>query len=285
MHLHALEQRHEARQHHSHEENTDGNADAQDEDWIDHGRLELGLHHGKPLEMVPHAAEDINQRAARFAGLDHVDVEIGKYDRLFAHGFGKALAFHHVLLELAADFGGNALGFKVGHAVERHGQGHAGLDQVGQLIGEGGQLLELGLALLVEVPPEGRRQHGLPRFYSHGRPVGSGGSRNRGRAFRHFDHNREQAEPLNLRQRGRAVGDLQHARHHLARAAPGLVRKLSHRTTSGLGRLSLILTHRRGKVASESLTGRSLKLLLQRRRLGFGVPPSGGPSLGPQGTA
>jgi hypothetical protein len=72
---------------------------------INHGRFELGLHLGELLEMVAHAPQDIHQRAALFAGLDHVDVKVGKNDRLLGHRLRKPLALGHIRLELAADIG------------------------------------------------------------------------------------------------------------------------------------------------------------------------------------
>ena len=206
--------------------------------------------------MVAHAAQDIDQRAALLAGLDHVDVEIGKDDRLFAHGFGQALAFHHVLLELAADVGGNALGFQMGHAVQRDSQRHAGLDEIGQLIGEGGQFLEFGLALALEIKPHGGRQKRGERLCraTTGRSAAAAAA---ARAAAPLGTSTAMGKRPSLSICSRAadaIGDLQHACDYLARTPPGFVSKLSHRSSGTIFRLSLILTRRRGKVASESLS-------------------------------
>ena len=59
---------------------------------------------------------------------------------------------------MAADVSRDAFGLQVRHAVERDRQRHAGLEQIGQLLREGRQLLEFGFALLLQVLAHGRRQ-------------------------------------------------------------------------------------------------------------------------------
>ena len=63
------------------------------------------------------------------------------------------------------------------HAVQRHGQRHAGVEQVGQLLGEGGQFLELGLALLGQRRAHARWQKGAPVRLARACPFGGGGDR------------------------------------------------------------------------------------------------------------
>lgn len=134
--VHALENGQEARQHEGHEEDHDADADHQDEGGIDEGGGELGLDLSESLEVIGHAAQDIHHGAAGLPGANHVDIEVGEHTGLLGHRVGEAAALHNVLAQRAADLDGDALGFEVRHAVERDGQGHAGIDEVGQLLGE-----------------------------------------------------------------------------------------------------------------------------------------------------
>ncbi len=186
--------------------------------------LNLELDLGKALEMVAHAAEDIHQGAALLAGFDHVDIEVGKNDRLLGHGLREALALGHVLLELAADVGGDALGFQMGHAVEGDGQGHAGFEEIGQLIGEGGHFLHARFALLGEVRAQAGRQELGPGNGGGGAALGGGG----GPALGDFHRHGEQTEAFDLHQRRAAIGHFEDACNRLAIAAARLVLELGH---------------------------------------------------------
>ena len=158
--IHAVEDAHELGQHVSHEEKHDADAGYGDERRVNQGRTELRLHLGEALEMVGHAPQHLDQRAAGFARPHHVNVKVGKNPGLLGHRVGQAAPFHDILPQFAADIGRDALGLQVRHAVERHGQRHARLEKVGQLLGERRQFLELGLALLRHRRPQGRRHQG-----------------------------------------------------------------------------------------------------------------------------
>ena len=82
-----------------------------------------------------------------FASFHHVDVEIGEDERLFGHRVRKAATFHDFLTQAHGDSLGDAFGFEMRHAVERDGEGHSGLEKIGELLCERGQLLQLGFAL------------------------------------------------------------------------------------------------------------------------------------------
>ena len=96
--------------------------------------------------MIGQPFENFHQRAALFAGPNHVHKQVRKNLWLLGHGVGKAPALHHLLLELATDAGGNALAFQVRHAVQSHGQGHAALEQIRELLRERRQLLQFRFA-------------------------------------------------------------------------------------------------------------------------------------------
>ena len=116
----------------------------------------------------------------------------------WAIAVGQPLSFRHVLLELAAHVRRNALGFQIRHAVERGGQRHPGLEQVGKLLRERGQLLQLRLAPLLQPFAQRFRQKARQiHFLSRAARGGRGGL-----AGVHGDG--EQAEPLDLQRRRRA---------------------------------------------------------------------------------
>ncbi len=183
---------------------------------------ELGPHLRELFKMVGHAPEHVHQRAALLAGLHHVDIQLRKHTRLPGHRRGQPLSLRHILLELPAHVRRNALGFQIRHAVERGGQRHSCLKQVGKLLRERGQLLQLRLAPLLQ--PVAQRFRQEPRqihFLSRAARGGRGGL-----AGVHGDG--EQAEPLDLGDGGGPVGGLQNALDHFAGALAGLVGKLRH---------------------------------------------------------
>ena len=125
---------------------------------INHRRLELGLHLGKLLEMVRHAPQHFHQRTALLARAHHVDIQIRENTRLPRHRVRQTPALGDFLFQIAADLGGNALGFQMRHAVQRHRQRHAGVEQVRQLLRERGQFLQLRFAFLSKLRAQRRRQ-------------------------------------------------------------------------------------------------------------------------------
>ena len=171
-HVHPLENGQEFRQHVGHEKEHDPDADHADKSRIDQRGGKLRLHLGKLLEMVGHAPQHFDQRTAGFAGAHHVDVQIGEDARLLGHGVRQAPALHHILPQVLADVRGNTFRLEVRHAVERHGQRHAGTEQVGQLLRESAQFLHLRLALLGERDPHAGRQEPAPIGLAAQRAVG-----------------------------------------------------------------------------------------------------------------
>jgi hypothetical protein len=149
---------------------------------------------------------------------------------LLGHGIGEAAAFHDILLELAADLGGNAFRFQMSHAVESDGQGHAGIEEVGQLLGEGGQFLELGFALLGEPSLDARGQQGTEVRFGTGGTARDGYSTSA--TFGGFHHDGEQAGALDLEQGSGAVGGLEDAFDDFAGTTTGFVRELWHKTVT-----------------------------------------------------
>ena len=147
LHVESLKHGQESREHVGHEKKHDANADGANKSGVNERRAEFGLDLGETLEMVSHTAKDLDEGAAGFAGSDHVDVQVRKNARLLSHGIGEAAAFHDILFEFFTDLGRDALGFQMSHAVERDRQRHAGVQEIGQLLCESSQLLELGFAL------------------------------------------------------------------------------------------------------------------------------------------
>ena len=176
--------------------------------------------------MFRHAPQHLHQRAALLAGAHHIHVHVGKNDRMARHGIRKTSALHDILLELLADFRRDALGFQMRHAVQRHGQWHARLQQVGHLLRECGQLLQLGFALTIQERTQCRRQKacGGRRFASG--PLCFGGSRVLGCVHR----DGKKTEPFDLQQGRRAVRHVEDTLHDFAGLAPRLVGKLGHKT-------------------------------------------------------
>ena len=106
------------------------------------------------------------------------------------------------------------------HAIERDRQGHARVQQIGQLLGEGGQFLQLWLALLGHHHAQAFRQQPAPI------PLAARGTIRRRRyraAFGGIHGNRKQPQPLDLDQRRRSIGDLQDPFDEFAAPPTGLV--------------------------------------------------------------
>ena len=152
--------------------------------------------------MIRHAAQHLHQRAAGFAGPHHVDIQIGKNARLLGHRIGQAPAFHHVLPQFLAHVGGDASGLKMGHAVEGDRQRHAGIEQVSQLLGEGGQFLQFGLRFGTSTRAGWAATKRANRPY-RGKPDVPGGDINRGG----ISHGKK-SQALDLNQGRRTVGDV-----------------------------------------------------------------------------
>ena len=223
--LHVAEQRHEFWQHVGHEKDGDTDADHADERRIDQRRGEFGLHLRELFEVIRHAPQHFHQRTGLLARLDHVHVQIGEDQRLLAHRVGQTAPFHDFLPQIGADFFGNALGLQMRHAVERDGERHAGLEQIRQLLGEGGHLLHLGLAFA--------RQHRRARTTATRRTIRFSSPpayrRDGGRALGGIHRHGEKPESLNLRQRRGAIRHVQDALDDFARTSPGFVGKLCHK--------------------------------------------------------
>src|SRR6266851_952833 len=100
------------------------------------------------------------------------------------------------------------------------------MKQVGQLLSESGQFLELGFALLRERDLQGRRQKGAPITFAGGTVGGR-----RSPAFGGLDGDREHPLAVNLKEGGRAIGNVQHALNYFTTSPTGLVRKLRHKLT------------------------------------------------------
>ena len=106
------------------------------------------------------------------------------------------------------------------HGIERHGERHAGVEQVPHLLREGGELLELGPALAATLERRGH-ERALARFRSRGH----GGE---GAAARAFDHDGEQPETFDLHEGRGAIGTVEDALHDLAGLAFRFVGELWH---------------------------------------------------------
>ena len=226
LHVHALKNAHEFGQHVRHEKEHDADSNHGDKRRIHQGGGKFRLDLGKPLKMIRHASQHLDQRAAGFASAHHIHVKIGENPGLFRHWIRQTASLHDVLLELFADIGRDAFGFEMGHAVERDGQRHAWIEEVGQLLGESGQFLELGLALLREGDTQGGRKQRLPFDFTAGTSLG--GQRHDA-GFGCVHSHREEAQAFNLDQRRRTIGNLEHALDDFTGPAPGLVRELWHK--------------------------------------------------------
>ncbi len=108
------------------------------------------------------------------------------------------------------------------HAVQRHRQRHPRLEQVGQLLRERRQFLQLRLALLLHLLAQRRRQE---RQQIHLLAVAFFSGRAR---LGHIHGHREQPEPLDLRQGRRAVRHLQDALDQFTAAAACFIGKFRH---------------------------------------------------------
>ena len=104
--------------------------------------------------MSRQAFEHLHQSTALLTGADHVGEHVRENDRLTRHSVGKAFAFNDILLELGADLIRDAFTADIGHTVQRGCQGHTGFEQVRELIGIVGQLLERRFSLTGEVIPK-----------------------------------------------------------------------------------------------------------------------------------
>ena len=220
----AAEDFYEARHHEKHEESDDARSDKNHHRRIDQRGLELRLHFGEPFEMTGHAPQHFHQRTARLARAHHVDVEVGENLRLLGHGLRQPAALGDFLFQTAADLGGNAFGFQMRHAVERYRQRHAGLEQVRQLLCERGQLLQLRLALLLQLRAQRRRQERKNINFL----LQPGAVACRRARLGRVHGNRKKSEPLDLRQRRRPVRHVKDALDQLAAAPTRLVGEFRH---------------------------------------------------------
>ena len=224
LNVEPVENLHEPRHHEEHEKRDDARAHATHHRRINHRRSELCLHLGELLEMVRHAPQHFHQRTALLAGAHHVDIQIRKNARLPRHRVRQTAALGDFLFQIAAHLGGNALGLQMRHAVKRHRQRHAGVEEVRQLLGERRQFLQPRFAFLLKLRAHRRWQK---REQIHFFPVALLAVGRRA-AFGGVHRNGEKPEPLDLHQRRRTVGHLQNAFDQFAGAAPGLVGKLRH---------------------------------------------------------
>ena len=87
------------------------------------------------------------------------------------------------------------------HAVQGHRQRHAGIEQISQLLREGGQLLKLRFAFSVQQGAHGRRHQRGRRFAAGGVIAGDARS-----TFGCIHRNGKQPVPLDLNERRRTVG-------------------------------------------------------------------------------
>ncbi len=227
LNVHALKDGEEFRQHVRHENDHDDHAHASHHGGINQGRGELGLHFGEALKMVGHPAQHLHERAALLTRPDHVDVQIRKDHRLLGHGIGETFALHDLLLQLLADFGRNTLGFQMSHAVERDRQRHPGMKQIGELLREGRQLLELRFALALQNGAQRRRQQALQIAAFALGPLGCRRSRDAGLGGIH--HKGEKPEAFDLDQGRGAIGDFQHSLDGFTGATAGFIGKLRHK--------------------------------------------------------
>lgn len=172
--------------------------------------------------------QHFGQRARLLARLDHVAIDVREDYGLLAHRIGQAAALHHFLPELLAHVRRNALGFEMRHALQRDGQRHAALEQVGELRGVGGKFLKLGPALATFAEDRGKLNGsrlcsgilglGLLRLLRSGHAD-----------LRGIHHHGEKAEPFNLHQRRRAVRHIDNTLHHLPGPSFRFVGKLWHK--------------------------------------------------------
>ena len=121
---------------------------------------------------------------------------------------------------------GNALGFQMRHAVERDRQRHAGLEQVGQLLGERRQFLQLGLALLLQLRAQCRRQERQKIRLLSGAFLPAAAP-----ALAVSTAIGNKSEPLDLRQGRRPVGHVQDALDEFAAAPARPIGKFCHNSS------------------------------------------------------
>ncbi len=162
---------------------------------------------GQPLKHLYHGA-------ARFAGLHHVQVHIRKRMRMERHRVGKCFALAHIAEQRLAHLRRDAFALQIRHAAERAGERHAGIEEVGQLTGEVGEILQawLGGAALEQPPRYPDRPGSSSRFL----------------AFERFHRNRKEPQRADLRQSRRTIRRFQHARDHFASVVAGSIIEICH---------------------------------------------------------
>src|SRR5437660_8636706 len=107
------------------------------------------------------------------------------------------------------------------HAVEGDGKWHARIQQVRQLLGKCGQLLKLWSSLPGKSCANRWRQECFPiRLLAGSGAFGCGKNR---AAFGSIDRDGKQPESLDLDQRGRTIGDVEHSLDHFTGAPAGLI--------------------------------------------------------------
>ena len=177
--------------------------------------------------MIGQPFEHLHHGAARFAGFYHVQVHIRKRMRMERHRVGKRFALAHIAEQRLAHLRRDAFALQIRHAAERAGEGHTGIEEVGQLTGKVGEVLQAGLGgAALEQPP---RRTGRP------------GSSARLLAIGRFHRNRKEPQRANLRQGRRTIRRFQHARDHFAPVIAGFVIEICHYSSAFASTVGTVL--------------------------------------------